>query len=74
MIRSPRRRLLTLAVLSVALFFVPILAPLVQIVTCEEALRLGWRGSVDRTTLALAALGAAAGLLLFFATEYLWLV
>ncbi len=74
MIRSPRRRLLILAVLSVGLFFVPILAPLVQAVTFAEALRLGWRGSADRTSVALATLAAAAGFLLFFATEYLWLV
>lgn len=71
---SPRRRLLSLAVLSVGLFFVPILAPLVQAVTFEEALRLGWRGSADRLSVALAVLGATAGLLLLFATEYLWLV
>lgn len=71
---QPRLRLRILAVLSVALFFVPLLAPFVQAITFVEAVRQGWRGTADRASVAAAALGAAAGFLLFLATEFLWVV
>jgi len=71
---TPRVRLRILAVLSVALFFVPIVAPFVQVITWVEAVRLGRAGRADRLSVALAAFGAGAGFLLFLAAEYLWVV
>ena len=63
-----------LGVLSVLLFFVPLVAPLVQGATLVYVLSRGWRGSLDRTSMILAASGAALGFVLFLATEYLWIV
>ncbi len=60
--------------MSVLVFFVPLLAPLVQVATLAEALRTAWHGSIDRVSVAWAAGGAALGFLLFLAAEYLWVV
>ena len=60
--------------ISLALFFVPLVAPLVQVATLVYVLVTGWRGSLDRTSMVLAAAGAALGFILFLATEYLWIV
>ncbi len=72
--RRTRRRLRILGVVSVAIFFVPLLAPLVQAATLADALHAAWRGSADRLSVACAAGGASLGFLLFLATEYLWVV
>lgn len=63
-----------LGVLSVALFFVPLVAPLVQGGTLVFAVYASWRRSLDRTSMVVAALGAAVGFVLFLATEYIWIV
>lgn len=68
------RRLRVLACLSVLLFCVPLIAPLVQAVTLGNALLAARRGTADRLSVALAAGGAVAGFLLFLAIEYLWVV
>ena len=52
----------------------PLVAPLVQGATLVYVLSLGWRGSLDRTSMILAASGAALGFVLFLATEYLFIV
>lgn len=72
--RRVRRRLRILGLVSVAIFFVPLIAPLVQAAAMADALRAAWRGSADRLSVACAAGGAALGFLLFLATEYLWVV
>lgn len=63
-----------LGVISLALFFVPLLAPLIQGGTLVYVLSRRWRGSLDRTSTILAAAGAALGFILFLATEYIWIV
>ncbi len=63
-----------LGVLSVVLFFVPLVAPLVQAMTIVYVLRAAWRGSLDRTSVIVGAAGAALGFVLFLATEYIWIV
>ncbi len=72
--RRVRRRLRILGLVSVAIFFVPLIAPLVQAAAMADAFRAAWRGSADRLSVACAAGGAALGFLLFLATEYLWVV
>jgi hypothetical protein len=72
--RRARIRLRILGSISVLVFFVPLVAPLVQLVTLADALRIAWRGSADRVSVAWGAGGAALGLLLFLATEYVWVV
>jgi len=72
--RRARRRLRILGAISVVIFFVPLVPPLVQAATLLDALRAAWRGSADRLSVACAAGGAALGFLLFLATEFLWVV
>jgi len=76
---SPRRstgalcaRLLGL--LSAVLFFVPLIAPLLQGGTFAYVLYGAWRGSLDRTSVVVGASGSALGFVLFLATEYIWIV
>jgi hypothetical protein len=71
---SEAARARALGVLSIALFFVPLVAPLVQGGTLVYALHRGWRGSLDRTSVIVAAAGAGLGFILFLATEYVWIV
>ena len=63
-----------LGVLSLVLFFVPLVAPLVQAITLVYALSRAWHGAIDRTSVVVAAIGSAVGFLLFLATEYIWIV
>jgi hypothetical protein len=67
-------RVRALGVISLLLFFVPLVAPLVQAATLAYALWKAWQGALDRTSLVVAAIGSAAGFLLFLATEYIWIV
>jgi len=71
---SDAARARVLGVLSIALFFVPLIAPLVQGGTLVYVLFRAWRGSLDRTSVIVAAVGAALGFVLFLATEYIWIV
>ncbi|HKN47421.1 MAG TPA: hypothetical protein VJ144_05570 [Candidatus Polarisedimenticolia bacterium] len=68
------RRLRILGPVSILVFFVPLVAPLVQAITLGDALLAAWRGTADRLSVALAAAGAALGFALLLATEYLWVV
>ena len=63
-----------LGALSLVVFFVPLVAPLVQAATLVYALSRAWKGSIDRTSLVVAAVGSAVGFLLFLATDYIWIV
>ncbi len=71
---SVRRRLRILGPVSVLVFCVPLVAPLLQAMTFGDALLAARRRTADRLSVALAALGAVLGFLLFLATEYLWVV
>jgi hypothetical protein len=71
---SPRARLRLLGLLSVALFWVPLWAPLIQGLTLAETLRAAWRGSVDWPSVLAGAIGSTLGFLLFLGTQYLWVI
>jgi len=64
----------TLGILSLALFFLPLIAPLLQGGTLVFVLSRRSRGSLDRTSLIVGSAGAILGFVLFLATEYLWIV
>jgi len=73
----PRRGRLALGLLgalSLLLFWLPLLAPLLQAGTLALALWRAWRGSADRLGVILAAAGAGLGFCLFLALQYVWLV
>ena len=76
--RLPPRRcrllLRLLGGLSLLLFWLPLLAPLLQIGTLAQALWCAWRGMGDRLSVTLAAAGATLGFCLFLALQYVWLV
>jgi len=72
--RAASRRARVLGFLSILVFFVPLIAPLVQIGTLVFVLTVAWRGLLDRTSVILGSGGAALGFVLFLATEYLWIV
>jgi len=63
-----------LGVVSVVLFFVPLIAPLVQAVTFVYVLFAASRGSPDRISVIVGAGGSAMGFVLFLATECLWVI
>jgi hypothetical protein len=72
--RGTARWARALGVLSVVVFFVPLIAPLVQATTLVYVLSAAWRGSLDRISVIVGAAGAALGFVLFLATGYIWIV
>ncbi|HYS78927.1 MAG TPA: hypothetical protein VEO94_08820 [Candidatus Dormibacteraeota bacterium] len=64
----------TLGVLSLGLFFVPLVTPFLQIATLAYVLRRAWRGEIDRLAVIAGAGGAALGIILFLALELVWIV
>lgn len=72
--RRSRWRLRLLGTLSAALFFVPLVAPLLQALTLADALAAARRGGTDRLSVALGAGGAALGFVLFLLVEYVWII
>ena len=72
--RAARRWARSLGLLSVVVFFVPLVAPLIQAGTLAYVLSAAWRGSLDRTSVIVGAAGSALGFVLFLATEYFWIV
>ena len=72
--RSAALRARVLGVLSVAVFFVPLVAPLLQAVTFSYVLYAAWRGTLDRMSVIVGAAGSALGFVLYLATEYIWVV
>ncbi|HEV8702826.1 MAG TPA: hypothetical protein VGV60_16260 [Candidatus Polarisedimenticolia bacterium] len=72
--RTPRLFALILGALSLALFFVPLIAPLLQAGTLVYVLRAAWRGTLDLRSVLIGTVGAALGFLLFLALEFVWIV
>jgi len=71
---SPRALACALGVVSLGLFFVPLLTPVLQIGTLAYVLRAAWRGEIDRIGVVAGVTGAGLGLLLFLALQLLWIV
>jgi hypothetical protein len=69
-----RVALILLAGGSIVLFWVPLVAPLVQAWTLVESCRALRRPGTSRAIALLGVIGAVAGFALFMASEYLWLV
>ena len=63
-----------LGALSLAVFFVPLIAPLIQAGTLVYVLWTIRRGTIDRLSVAIGAGGAALGLALFLALQFAWIV
>ena len=61
-------------ILSLLLFFVPLVGPFVQIVTLAFVALAARRRELDAWSLALGTGGALAGLLLHWMTLYVWIV
>jgi uncharacterized membrane protein YgaE (UPF0421/DUF939 family) len=76
MSEGPRRRIgIALAgILSLLLFFVPLVGPFVQLVTLVFVVLAARRRGLDGWSLTLGAGGALAGLLLHWMTLYVWIV
>lgn len=72
--RAPRACALILGALSLGLFFVPLVAPLLQAGTVVYVLWAAWHGSLDLRGVLIGTIGAAVGFLLFLATEFVWIV
>jgi hypothetical protein len=68
------RGLRLLGAAAVLLFWVPLLAPLIQLAALFEAVRAAWRGTARRSSLAVAAGGAGLGFALFLCLQFLWIV
>jgi len=71
---SPRALACSLGVLSLGLFFVPLVTPLLQVGTLAYVLRAAWRGEIDRIGVVAGVTGGGLGLLLFLALQFLWIV
>ncbi|MBI1950826.1 MAG: hypothetical protein HYS34_05610 [Acidobacteria bacterium] len=71
---APRIAACVLGVLSLGLFFVPLVAPLLQAGTLVFVLRAAWRGALDLPSVLVGTGGAAVGFLLFLALEFVWIV
>jgi hypothetical protein len=75
---TPRRRrsigLQVSGLLSLALFFVPLVAPFLQLMTLVFVAAALRRRATDASSLAVAAGGALLGLLLHLLTQYVWIV
>ncbi len=67
-------RLRALGLLSLGLFWVPLLAPLAVAATLADLALAYRRGPVDRLSLLLAGGGALTGLALFLALQYVWVI
>jgi len=63
-----------LGLLSLGLFFIPLVTPFLQIGTLAYVLRRAWHGEIDRLGVIAGAGGAALGLILFLALELVWIV
>ena len=72
--RTPRLCALVLGALSLGLFFIPLVAPLLQAGTLIFVLGAAWRGTLDLRSVLIGTVGAAVGFLLFLALEFVWLV
>jgi hypothetical protein len=59
---------------SLALFFVPLVAPFVQLATLWSVTAAFRRREADAVSLAIGAGGALLGLVLHLMTQYVWIV
>ena len=66
--------LVVLGVLSILLFWVPLLAPLIQLATFFLCLRTARWGLAEPWSLVIGVGGAFVGFGLFLALEYLWVI
>ncbi len=66
--------LVVLGVSSVLLFWVPLLAPLIQLATVMQCLRTARWGLAEPWSLAIGIGGALFGFSLFLALEFLWVI
>ena len=69
-----RTGLRLLGVLSLALAWMPLWAPLIQATTLACVLVAAWRGGADRVSITLGAGGAALGMFLFLMLQYVWVI
>ena len=72
--RAPRIGACVLGALSLGLFFVPLVAPLLQVGTMVFVFRAAWRGALDLPSVLIGTGGAALGFLLFLALELVWII
>ncbi len=66
--------LVVLGVLSILFFWVPLLAPLIQLAALLQSLRTARWGLAEPWSLAIGIGGAFLGFGLFLALEYLWVI
>ena len=66
--------LVVLGVLSVLLFWVPLLAPLIQLAAVVQALRSARWGLAEPWSLVIGLVGAFVGFGLFLTLEYRWVI
>ncbi len=66
--------LVVLGVLSLLLFWVPLLAPLIQLAALVQCLRTARWGLAEPWSLAIGVGGAFVGFGLFLALEFLWVI
>jgi len=73
---GPVRRigLAAAGLVSLAVFFVPLLAPFVQLATLWSVAAAHRRHEADAVSLAIGAGGALSGLVLHLLTQYVWIV
>jgi len=72
----PRRSvgLLVSGLLSLAFFFVPLVAPFIQVVTLILVAAAVRRRAIDAVSFAIGAGGAFLGLVLHLLAQYVWIV
>ncbi|PYS93344.1 MAG: hypothetical protein DMF50_13675 [Acidobacteria bacterium] len=69
-----RTGLRVLGMLSLALAWMPLWAPLIQVTTLACVVVAACRGGIDRLSITLGAAGAALGLFLFLMLQYVWVI
>ncbi len=75
--QNPRLGLIStvvLGVLSLLFFWVPLLAPLIQLAALIQSVRSARRGLAPAWSLVIGIGGAVVGFGLFLAIEFLWIV
>ena len=69
-----RARLYVLGLLSLILFWLPLLAPVIQFAAVVECLRVARWGVASPLSLAAGLSGALIGFILFLALEFFWVI
>jgi hypothetical protein len=68
------KHLYILGLLSVLLFWLPLLAPFIQFAAVVESFRVARWGVASRLSLAVGLGGAVLGFILFLVLEYVWVI